>query len=329
MPPAANHAWHQHRRLLYAGIPVSVAFAPLDYALAEEVWAGFERIDAIFNDHRDDSEIGRINAAGGGDFELSADLAAAFDLGERLERLTGGAFRLTTGPLRRLWRLAAATGQAPDPAALESARAAMADGTWCRNGRMLTVSHPAVRFDFGALAKGFAVDQAMLALARRGAANALVQCGGETACCGLSPHGRPHILGIPDPLAPDERLCARLSDRGAGISASTSANYRNPLQTAAQPSHHIYQPANGRPADTRVLSVTVVFPRWGCNALADGLATAGTVAGWEKLVGMAAQAGAEAMAIIRENDHPTRLQTRGWNRLVEADSRNSIADCAD
>lgn len=315
MSCAAQHSWHEHQRLLYAGIPVRVAFAPLDYGLAGEVWAGLDRIDSIFNDHRDDSEIGRINAAGGGSFEISPELAAAFEQGERLEQFSGGAFRLTTGPLRRLWRLAAATGQTPHPAALAAALAAMAGDAWCRDGRTLTVHHPAVRFDFGALAKGIAVDLAMRLLAARGACHALVQCGGETACRGLSQHGQPHLLGIPDPIHPDSRLCCKLRDPGTGLSASTSANYRNLLQFAGRPCHHIYQPEAGLPADTDMVSVTVVFPSWGCNGLADGLATAGTVAGWHRLEEMAARTGAEAMALVRENGVLVRHTTPRWDAL--------------
>jgi thiamine biosynthesis lipoprotein len=179
---------------MYAGIPVSVSFQPADDRLAAEVWADLERIDEVFNDHRDDSEIGRINAGGAGTFTLSEPLALAFACAENLQQLTAGAFSITTGPLRRLWRQAAQTGQIPDPESIATCRRALEPDAWHRDGKTVSVFDPGVRFDFGGLIKGMAVDQVMKKLLDAGTTAALVQCGGETACYGSTPcawHPRP------------------------------------------------------------------------------------------------------------------------------------------
>ena len=302
---------------MYAGIPVSVSFQPADDRLAAEVWADLDHIDEVFNDHRDDSVIGRINAGGTGTFAQSEPLAAAFSMAEDLQELSGGAFSITTGPLRRLWRNAARTGQTPDPDMIAACRAALEPTAWRRDGHSVTVLDPGVRFDFGGLIKGMAVDQVMKKLLDAGATSALVQCGGETACRGLSRRGRTHVLGIPDPQQPDERLWCALRDPGAGLSGSTSANYRNPLAIAGTPCHHIFDPRSGLPVDTRILSVSVVFPRWGCNGLADGLTTAGSVIGWRELFPMVTRQGGEALVIVQEEGRVTSHATPGWENLLE------------
>ena len=314
-PATGTLPWHEHRRLMYAGIPVSVAFQPADDRLAAEVWADLEQIDEVFNDHRDDSEIGCINAGGIGTFALSEPLAMAFACAEDLQQLTAGAFSITTGPLRRLWRHAARTGQAPDPDTIAACRNTLEPDAWRRDGNAVSVFDPGVRFDFGGLIKGMAVDQVMKKLLDAGTTSALVQCGGETACRGLSRRGQPHVLGIPDPQQPDERLWCTLRDPGAGLSGSTSGNYRNPLAIAGTPCHHIFDPRSGLPVAARVLSVSVVFSRWGCNGLADGLATAGSVIDWREWLPMVTRQGGEALVLALEEGQLTPHATPGWRDL--------------
>lgn len=319
MTPRPPAPWSEQRRLLYAGIPVRVAFQPADADLEAELWASLEDIDGVFNDHRDDTEIGRINAAGAGTFKLSPRLAAAFAHAAELQQLTGGAFSVTTGALRRLWRHAARSGHPPDPAALAAARAALRPETWHCSGDRLQVLDPGVRFDFGGLVKGMAVDDAMKRLAAAGAAAALVQCGGETTCRGLSRRGRPHLLGIPDPQHPDDRMWCAIRDPGTGLSASTSGNYRNQAATPAPtPAHHVFDPNTGAPVAGNTLSVSVVFPSCGRNGLADGLATAGTVAGWQHLLPLVSAHGGEALVLTLEHGRVAAHPTAGWRRLAPA-----------
>lgn len=317
MPAPSDKPWHEERRLLYAGIPVLLAFCPADEAMAAGLWAWLDEVNWIFNDHRDDSEIGRINAAPPGGFALSPALTEAFSLAERMEELTGGAYRATTGPLRRMWREAARSCSLPDDSALAAALASLDPGAWRREGHTLTVSDGNVRFDFGGLVKGMAVDRVMRDLRQAGASGALVQCGGETACRGLSKRGRLHAVGIPDPSAPDDRLWCVLRDQGAGLSVSTSANYRNDLLVAGRRRHHIFDPRLGAPVDNDVLSVSVAFPRWGCNGLADGLATAGTVMDREEFLPLVQEQGGEALVLAKDGDRTVPSATLGWRFLTE------------
>jgi thiamine biosynthesis lipoprotein ApbE len=69
--------------------------------------------------------------------------------------------------------------------------------------------------------------------------------------------------------------------------------------------------------DTRILSVSVVFPRWGCNGLADGLTTAGSVIGWRELFPMVTRQGGEALVIVQEEGRVTSHATPGWENLLE------------
>jgi thiamine biosynthesis lipoprotein len=310
---AAEDAWYRGEKLLYAGIPVAVRFTPADPALAERVWAYLDSVDQGFNDWRDNSDIGRINAGGPGDYPLTADLAAAFELCGRMQAATDGAFEPTLGALRRLWRAAEKSGRWPDDAALVAARAATGPATYRCDGRSLRVLAPGVKFDFGGVVKGMAVDRATALLRAAGCTAGLVQVGGETGCWGISPRGAPHRIGIPHPEAPDDldRLWCRLC-------GSTSGNYRNPVRIGERTCYHIYDPRSGQPIDTHVLSVSVVFAGVGRNGEADALTKAGGVLGVAGLP-LIERAGAQALLLLKRGDGTIEQHTTaGWARLVVA-----------
>jgi FAD:protein FMN transferase len=290
-------AWSSEQRLLYFGIPVQVRFTPANAQLAEEAWSYLVGIDAIFNDYHDDSEIGRINRGGPGTYTLSPQLAEAFTAAITLNRLSGGAFDITVGPLRRLYRQAEKDGHFPTAEAIAEARSRIGAETFVLDGMTLTVLKAGVSFDFGGLIKGMAVDHVMALLSRAGSTAALVQCGGETACFGFSPRGERHRLGIPDPLDPESLWCM-LRDPGQGFGGSTSGNYRSALQIDGKEYYHVFDPRTGEPAATQVLSASVAFASLGHNGMADGLAKLGIIDP-TRFLQVVQQQGGEGMVLVR------------------------------
>jgi len=62
------------------------------------------RIEVKFSRYRDDSVLGRLHAAAGEPFEVDAETAELFDFAARCHAISGGAFDVTSGVLRRAWR---------------------------------------------------------------------------------------------------------------------------------------------------------------------------------------------------------------------------------
>ncbi len=312
----ANDDWYSESRELYFGIPVSVRFAPADPELAREVWAYLVGVDDVFNDFRDDSEIGRLNAKDVRQgVRVSDDLADALRLSKKLHELTGGAFDVSVGPLRRLWREAERKGAEPSPAEITRARASCGLDKVKLNGNALSLDAPGMALDFGGIVKGMAVDRAISMLKAGDARAALVQVGGETACFGISRRGMPHVVGVRDPVTIGRLRCA-LKDPGAGLSVATSGNYFNPIELGGRKLYHIFDPRTGRPVSTSVLSVTVAFPVTGKNGLADGLSTAGAVLGPDALFPIVERLGGEAMSLSDDANAGRERATRGWHTLV-------------
>lgn len=316
------HSWTNEQRHLYFGISISLRFYPRDDALAQDIWRYLEGIDDIFNDYRDDSEIGVINASHKKSYVVSSQLCKAFIMADKLRVLSHGYFDITVGPLRRLWKGAARSGRYPSDAELSAALAVVGPQHYRLDKSTLHIVNPAVSFDFGALIKGMALDHVQGMLAQHKVQSALVQVGGETLCFGssmLRAHKK-HRLGIPNPDDP-EKLWTVIADQGNGLSICTSANYRQPIVINDVVYYHIFNPQTGRPGVTHILSVSVLFPQVGMNGLCDGLATAGVLMKPAVFLPLLEEMGAEGMVLTRSaNGEIMQQQTRGW-RAYELGSR--------
>lgn len=336
VPGPASAGWYSETRELYFGIPVSVRFTPRDDELAARVWRKLERVDDVFNIYRPDSEVSRVNGAREPKaLEVSLDLARALELSRRVHEETGGAFDVTVGGLVALWKEAAKTGRMPSADGIAEARALagmikhykISDSSLIVDPLFFVT--PGATFDFGGIVKGMAVDDAIAALKEAGCTAALVQVGGETGAYGMSPRGRPHVIGVQNPLNPLNPLQATdiwtaVGDPGTGISVATSGNYQQPIVIGGKVFYHIIDPRTGRPVDTHTLSVTVAFPETGKNGLADGLSTAGAVLGAEQAIPIIEKLGGEALFLVRTDGGEVReVKSGGWDALVYESARRT------
>ena len=112
-----------------------------------------------------------------------------------------------------------------------------------------------MRLDLGGVAKGWVAEQAAQRLAEEGAA--LVDAGGDIAVRGADGASEPFPVGVADPWQPEEMLSLVMLSSG-GV-ATSGRDYRR-WQANGKPQHHILDPRTGAPAETDVLSATVIAP---------------------------------------------------------------------
>jgi thiamine biosynthesis lipoprotein len=227
----------------------------------------FEEWEQAFSRFRPDSELNDLNAASGIPFAASPDLWDVVQAALRAARWTDGLVVPTVrNSLERagydrsfdLLHTNRSGRQAPTASIDPSGRL---DGLseW-RNIRLnenqFTITlPPGVRLDLGGIAKGWSAWQAMLRLEEFGPA--LVDAGGDIAVSGLQASGLPWCIDVADPLQVQERLDQLALDR-CGV-ATSGIDYRRWLQDGAW-KHHIIDPRTGEPAQTNLLSVTVIAP---------------------------------------------------------------------
>jgi thiamine biosynthesis lipoprotein len=225
---------------------------------------------------RPDSEISRINDAGGGLFLLGDGLAQAIGVALAAARWTSGLTDPTVGAalidLGYDRDFAAIDPGRPDPAPPPSRapgwRSVLLAGFLLRL--------PAgMRLDLGATAKGLGADRAVrAAMCATGEGGILVELGGDIAVAGTPPRGGWPIT-VADPAAGSPP--ARVVRLPAGAIATSSTACRR-WRRADRTMHHIVDPRTGLPADGPWQMATVAAAT--C-ADANAAATAAIVAGHE------------------------------------------------
>ena len=192
-----------------------------------------------------------------------------------LSQLSNGLFNPVMGRLIALWGFhenALPAGTLPDTAAIR-ALVEQAPGTddVTFSGAQLVSHNPAVSYDLGAFAKGYAIDRAIELLRELGIQHAIINAGGDLRAIGQ--HGnRPWRIGIRHPRG--NGILASLEIDG-DASVFTSGDYERFFEVDGKRYHHIIDPRSGYPAD-KTTSVTVIH---GSAATADAAATALFVAG--------------------------------------------------
>ena len=257
--------------------------------LAREVDTILERIDARMSTYDPDSELSRINRAAGKKWiEVSAETAHVVAEGLRIAEMTAGAFDVTVGPLVNLWGFGpqGRPERIPPDEAIEAALArtgpAMVEVR--RDPPAVRKAHDEVFVDLGGIAKGYGVDAVAERLDALGAANYLIDVGGEIRARGVNPRGRPWQIGIETPV-PGQAGVERVVAPGT-MALATSGDYRNFFEEDGVRFSHLIDPRTGWPVAHRLASATVLAPT--C-AEADALATALMVLGPEDSLALAEQ----------------------------------------
>lgn len=220
-----------------------------------------------------------------------------------LSNTSDGLFNPAIGKLINLWGFQQddAPSSAPPDAArihalisqqptMQDLTLAMARSTRSLSQDQLHSRNPNVQLDFGAIAKGYAVDLAIEKLRALGIHNAIINAGGNLRAIGK--HGdRPWRIGIRNPRGPG--VLASIEARG-DESILTSGDYERFFEYQGKRYHHIIDPRTGYPA-RGFTSVTVIHPD---AATADAASTALFVAGPQRWRDIAKKMGIQYIMIV-------------------------------
>src|SRR5688572_21757876 len=136
-------------------------------AAGEEALDEVERLDRQLSHYKDDSDISRLNAHAGEQWvRLEPKLYFLLKRCAELSEMTGGAFDITTGPLTKAWGFFKGEKRIPPPkevvAVMENVgthRILFDDENW-----LVYFTRPGMEINFGAIGKGYAIDEAVNSL---------------------------------------------------------------------------------------------------------------------------------------------------------------------
>jgi thiamine biosynthesis lipoprotein len=250
-----------------------------------------EDLEGLWSRFRPDSEVSRLNTAGGRRMGVSPETLRLVSTAVEAWRLTEGAYDPTV--LGDVLRAGYTTSFESLPAvaavaALANTELRIGAGGIRINHAERSVGLPAgVGFDPGGIGKGLAADMVVEELMFAGAEGACVNVGGDLRVRGTPPGGPPGsgwAIGIDDPFsggAPDtvedHIAVLGLADGGVATSSRLRRRWTTPDGTT---SHHLIDPRTGKPADSGLATVTVVAAQaWQAEMLSKAVFLTGATAG--------------------------------------------------
>jgi thiamine biosynthesis lipoprotein len=228
----------------------ALADAAADAAKAEVI-----RIEQTYSRYREDSVVGRINAAAGGDpVAVDEETSALINYATTAFKESGGLFDISSGVLREVWNFK--LGQLPSPAAVAFClkRVGWNKVQWDAS----TISlQQGMELDFGGFGKEYAADRAATICKESGINRGLVELGGDIRVIGPHPDGSAWQIGIRNPRDPDVAV-AVIPLKSGGL--ASSGDYERFMVIDGKRYSHILNPRTGRPVDQPMAGVTVVAP---------------------------------------------------------------------
>jgi thiamine biosynthesis lipoprotein len=131
--------------------------------------------------------------------------------------------------------------------------------------------------DLGAIAKGYAADEAAALAEKNGVRRAIIDLGGNILALGSRQKDSPWRIGIQDPGRERGSYLGILPVQNKSV--VTSGVYERFFEEGGRRYHHILSTQNGRPVENSLLAVTVMADR---SIDADALSTTLFSLGWEK-----------------------------------------------
>lgn len=250
--------------------------------LLKEATQKIHNLESLFSVTQQDSDIYKLNhSAGENSVNIALETADVLQNAKEISQITNGAYNTTISPIVKLWGFTEDEHHVPtknelqkllpnvnmDYLELESNDS----NEWTA---FLQKSDMAV--DLGGIAKGYTSDYLTKWLKDQGVESGYLSLGGNVSAIGLRNNGEKWRIGIQDPLDSNELVgVLKIEDQ----SVITSGGYQRFFETDGKKYHHILDPSNGFPAESGLLSVTIISKN---GTKADGLSTALFVMGLEQ-----------------------------------------------
>ncbi len=232
------------------------------------------RVDNSLSMFNKQSTLARVNS--GESNRVDSLFCKVFRLALTVSESTDGAFDPTVAPAVNAWGFGPKRRMSLTSHELDSIVALVGYQNVTLEGDTLLVrTDSRINLDFGAIAKGFAVDCVADMLSANGVANYMVEIGGEVVVKGVNEKGTNWRIGIQKPTTTTSSVQQVVHLDNAAM--ATSGNYRNfYVNEAGHRVSHTIDPRTASPVTHSLLSATVIAPT--C-AVADAYATAFMVLG--------------------------------------------------
>lgn len=267
------------------GVNAKAFGSSVDVAIAD-VGVELTQLENLLSCYLPESEISRINKnAGVTQVPANSMTFEILSFATQLSLISDGLFDVTVKPLIDLWAFNKASS-VPDAITIKEMLELVNYKDILLDSKEKTIGIRRVgqSIDLGGIAKGYASDRVLETIRRQGISSAFINIGGNVSTLGNKPDGSVWRVGIRHPRQENGLLGAVDVCNQAVV---TSGDYeRYFIDKNGKRRHHIINTVNGYPAESGLISVTVIAD----DAMtADGLSTLLFVAGLEKGFGYLAE----------------------------------------
>ncbi|MGI6404616.1 MAG: FAD:protein FMN transferase [Oscillospiraceae bacterium] len=224
--------------------------------------------DNILDRHNPKSLVSQLNR-GQGPVEIAPELYDMLKTALQIGALSHGRYDITIAPVMDLWDFKGETGKVPDEKKLAQALALVGqENVLLLENHMVELKNGA-QLDLGSIAKGFIADQMARHLREQKVPGAIVNLGGNVITVGNKPGNKPFVIGVQKPFGNRQEIVGSLEISDLSL-VSAGLYERSFTGEDGVIYHHILDATNGMPAQTGLLSVSILSPS---STWADGLST--------------------------------------------------------
>ncbi|PVZ69808.1 FAD:protein FMN transferase [Pelagibaculum spongiae] len=266
------------------------------------------------------SELSLLNKGQAGTVKASEQLLTVLAQAKRINKLSGGVFDITVGPLVNAWGFGPdpRTNKAPADALLQQLKSNIGSDHFQLDLTAKTVTRDSadLYMDLSAIAKGYAVDQLAEVLDQNGIKSYLVEIGGEVKTRSKKPDGQPWRIAVERPTEGAQQIQRVIVLEDIGI--ATSGDYRNYFEQDGVRYSHTIDPRTGYPINHNLASVSVLSKS---VMEADAMATALMVMGPVEGMKLAEKMKLPVLMLVKENESFKEIASSAFNPWMKKEQK--------
>ena len=235
-----------------------------------------QRIEQLISIGFDSSEVSKLNQQGEGN--ASEDTQILLQKSMELWEKTDGVFDISIYPVMKLWGFADENYKVPKEDELRETLKLVDAGkiSYDEGAHRISFEKKGMAIDFGGIGKGYTSNRVMEVFKEHGVTSGIINLGGNVQTLGSHTDQSKWNVAIKDPMHTEDMLGTLKIANQAVI---TSGGYERYFEENGKTYHHIIDPATGYPADSGILSATIISED---GMLADGLSTSLFIMGIDK-----------------------------------------------
>ncbi|MGE5390744.1 MAG: FAD:protein FMN transferase [Deltaproteobacteria bacterium] len=240
---------------------------------ADEVSARIKELNALWTINQPGGDINKLNEhAGQGYVKLKPETIDILLKARQISDLSGGAaFDITVAPLVKAWGIGTDHAGVPSDATIRDLLPLVnyQDVKVDKTIDSASLAKAGQMVDLGGIAKGYIGDLAIEIYKKNGITSAFANLGGNVVVLGCKPDGSPWKVGIQNPRSQNGDIVGVVDVVDKAV--VTSGDYQRYFVKNGKRYCHIIDPKTGYPADSGLMSVTIIAAS---STEADGMSKA-------------------------------------------------------